>query len=73
LSNLAEVLVGFKDSTILNPPTGHIFQSAISVMIVAIYVRSVSGEVLPLHGCWMNPMHLLNIYNRVSSAFQYVF
>ena len=40
-SKLAEVLVGFKDSIILNPPTEHIFQSTISVVIFGIYVESV--------------------------------
>ena len=70
---LAEVLVGFKDSTILNPSTDHIFQSAISVVIVDVYVISVSGVQLPLHGCWGDPRHLDNIYTRVASAFEYVF
>jgi len=55
---LVEVLVGFKDSIILNPPTEHIFQSAISVVIFGIYVESVFGPLLPVHDCWMNETHL---------------
>ena len=72
-SKLAEVLVGFKDSTICNPPTDCIFQSAMSVMIVGVYVRSVSRALLPLHSCWENPIHLDNVYNILNSAFEYVF
>jgi len=72
-SKLAEVLVGFKHSIMLNPPTDHIFQSAMSVMIFDAYVQSVSGVLLPLHGCWQNETYSDNIDNRVGSAFQYVF
>ena len=70
---LAEVLVGFKDSTILNPPTDHIFQSAMSAMIVGVYVSSVSGVLVPLHGCWSNVTHLYNISKGVATAFEYVY
>ena len=44
-----------------------------SVMIFDAYVQSVSGVLLPLHGCWQNEMYSDNIDNRVGSAFQYVF
>ena len=71
-SKLAEVLVGFEDSAILNPPTDCNFQSSISVLIVDVYLESVSGVLLPLHGCRANPDHLDNIYNHVGSAFEYV-
>ena len=70
---LAEVLVGFEDGTILNPPTNHIFKAAMSIVIVDVYVMSVSGMLIPLHGCWMNPTHLIDIDNNVDSAFRYVF
>ena len=55
---------------ILNPPTDHIFQSVISVMIFDTYIQSVSGVLLPFHGCWGNPTHLSNIDNGVSTAFE---
>jgi len=42
-------------------------------MIVEVYVESVSGVLLPLHGCWLTPTHLPNIYNNVGSTFEYVF
>jgi len=61
---------------ILNPPTDCIFQSAISTVIVDVYLESVSGMQAPLHGCWIiatNAMHLGDIGNKVNSAFQYVF
>ena len=70
---LAEVLVGFKDGTILNPPTNHIFKAATSIVIVDVYVMSVSGMLVPLHGCWGNPTRLDDIYNSLASAFEYVF
>jgi len=69
---IVEVLVGFHDSAILNPPTDHIFQTAISVLIVDAYVESGSVVLLPLHGCWLNPTHLSNIQYSFSSAFEYV-
>ena len=70
---LAEVLVGSKDSVILNPLPDHFFQSAMSVMIFDIYLDSVSALLSPLHGCWMNTAYLDNIDNHVDGAFQYVF
>jgi len=70
-STLAEVLVGFIDSMILDPQADHIFQTF--VMIIDIYVSLVSRVQLPLHGCWENAMHLTDIENKVNSAFQYVF
>ena len=70
---LAEVLVGFEESTMLNLPTDHIFQSAMSVMIFSVYLESVSGEPLPLHGCWMNPTHLANMQYSIFAVFEYVF
>ena len=72
-STLAEVLVGFIDSMILDPQADRIFQTFMSVMIIDIYVGSVSGVQLPLHGCWTNATHLMGIENKVDSAFQYVF
>ena len=72
-SKLAEVLVGFIESTILDPPTDRIFQSAMSALIVDIYVISVSAVLLPLHGCWESTTHLDYIYHSVNSAFLYVF
>jgi len=48
-SELAEVLVGFKQSTILNPPTDCIFQTAMAMVIFDMYYEgSGSG---PFHGC----------------------
>jgi len=44
-----------------------------SVMIVEVYIESVSGMQVPLHGCWTNATHLGDIDNKVDSAFQYVF
>jgi len=44
-----------------------------TAMIVYIYFESVSGVQVPLHGCWQKTTHLFNIYNRVGSAFEYVF
>jgi len=60
---------------ILNPPTDRIFQSATAVMILDVYATSVSVVQLPLHSCWGNSryMHLGNIDNNLSSAFEYVF
>jgi len=72
-SNLAELLVGFKGSTIPNPPTDRIFQTAMSVIILDVYLESFSGALIPLHGCWLNVTHILNIYNSLGSAFAYVF
>jgi len=72
-SELVEVLVGFKESTMLNLPTDHIFQSAMSVMIVDVYVHSVSGALVPLHSCWVNPTHYYNMQHSLNIAFAYVF
>jgi len=44
-----------------------------SVVIVDTYIISVSGVLLPLHGCWENSTHLGNIYNSVATAFGYVY
>ena len=63
---LAEVLVGFEDNIILNLPTDHIFQSAMSVLIVDVYLQSVSGVLVPLHSCWVNPTHLYNIQHSLN-------
>jgi len=71
-SKLVEVLVGFKDNAILNPPTDHIFKTTISAMIVEIYVMSSAGVLLPLHGCWLSPTHLLKIQTSLFSALSYV-
>ena len=70
---LVEVLVGFEESTILNLPTDHIFQFVICVLIAEAYVQLVSGLLLPLHGCWVNNMHLYNVQYRIIAAFEYVF
>ena len=70
-SKSAEVLVSFKDTTICKLPTDYIFQSAMSVMIVKVYTESVSGLLVPLHGCWLNHMHLANIQIWLDSAFEY--
>jgi len=70
---LVEVLVCFKDSMVINPQTDCIFQSAMSVVVVDAFLNSVSGALLPLHGCWLNPSHLSNISNGVSTAFEYVY
>jgi len=43
-----------------------------SVVILDIYIKSVSGMQVPLHGCWTNATHLTDIENKVDSAFQYV-
>jgi len=72
-SKLAEVLVGFKDSAILEPPTDRIFQTVMAATILSVYLNSVYGVPVPLHGCWTNPTHLDNLYNRAASAFEYVF
>jgi len=68
-SELAEVLVGFKQSTILNPPTDCIFQTAMAMVIfdmyfILVYGGSGSG---PLHGCERG-------YGLISDGiFEYVF
>jgi len=72
-STLVEVLVCLKYISILHPPTDHIFQTAMSLMIVYVYVQSVFGLLAPLHSCWLKPTHLLNIQTRLDSAFGYVF
>jgi len=41
-------------------------------VIVNVYLDSVSGVQLPLHGCWANATHFDNIDNSVASAFEYV-
>jgi len=41
-------------------------------MIIEVYVSSVAIVVLPLHGCWTNQTHLLNIQYGLASAFKYV-
>ena len=56
-----------------NPPTDRDFQTAMAVMIAEVYVDSVSGVLYPLHGCWLDSLHLYNIQNILSCAFQYVF
>jgi len=38
-----------------------------------VYVDSVSGVLYPLHGCWLDSLHLYNIQNILSCAFQCVF
>ena len=70
---LAEVLVGVKENMILNPPPDCIFQNVMSVMIINVYLESVAGLQVPLHGCWEGSTHLDKIYNHASSAFKYVF
>ena len=70
---LAEVLVGIKENMILNPPPDRIFQNVMSVMIINVYLESVAGLQVPLHGCWEGSAHLYKIYNHASSAFEYVF
>jgi len=72
-SELADVLVGFEDNMILNLPTDHVFQSAMSVLIIDVYLQSVSGALVPLHSCWVNPTHLYNTQHSLNSAFAYVF
>jgi len=57
---------------ILNPSTDCTFQSAMSVVIVDVYVESVSGMQVPLHACWIKSTHLSDIENKLGSAFQYV-
>ena len=42
-------------------------------MIVNVYLESVSGAIIPLHGCWVYQMHLYNMQFRLASAFEYVF
>jgi len=56
----------------LNPPTDRIFQTAMSVIILDVYLESFSGALLPLHGCWLNITHILSIYNSLGSGFAYV-
>jgi len=72
-STLAEILVGVKENTILNPPTDRIFQTLMSVTIVGTYNSSISRVPGPRHGFWGNTTHLDNIYNKVGSASEYVF
>ena len=72
-SKLAEVLVGFRDSMILNPPTDCTFQSAMSVVTVDVYIESVSGIQVSPRSCWENETHFTDISNKVEGAFQYVF
>jgi len=57
----------------LNLPTDHIFQSAMSVMIVNVYIQSVPGVLVSFHSCWVNPTHLYNIQHSLDIAFAYVF
>jgi len=73
LSKLAEVLVGFKHSTMPNSPTDRIFQTSMSGMIVEVYLESIAGMLYPLHSCWVSTTPILLVYNRVASALQYVF
>ena len=70
---LAEILVGFKYSMIINLPIDRIFQTFISAMIVDTYDSSVSIVLLPLRGFWQNDAPLIKIYNNIGTAFQYVF
>jgi len=70
---LAEVLVGLKDSTIINPPTDCIFQSAVSGLILDVYIESVAAVLLPLHGCLLHSAHILQIQAYLGSSFEYVF
>jgi len=70
---LVEVLVGLKDNTILTAATDCIFQNLMSAMIIYVYLESASALLVPLHGCWLGPAHLVNVYNSVSSAYEYVF
>ena len=70
---LAEILVGFKDTTVLNPPTHCIFQSWMSVTIFETYAQLVAGVSLPLHACWENETHLDVIWSSIGIAFEYVF
>jgi len=70
---LVEVLVGVEESTILNLPTENIFQSAMCALIVDVYVQSVSGMLLPPHGCWVHNTYLYNVQYGIIAAFEYVF
>jgi len=70
---LAEILVRFQDSTILNPPTNCIFQSKMLVTIFGAYFESVAEVPVPLHGCWVNETHLDAIWNSIGTAFEYAF
>jgi len=44
-----------------------------SAMILGVYVESVSAVQVPLHGCWLNPMHLDDMIYRNIAASEYVF
>jgi len=44
-----------------------------SLVILNTYISSVSGVLLPPHGCWMNPTHLDNINKGVATALEYVY
>jgi len=58
---------------ILKPPTDCIFQSNMSASIVDVYVDSVAGVPVPLHGCWENETHLYVILDSLNTAYVYVF
>jgi len=40
-----------------------------SLTIVDIYLESVAGMLLPLHSCWNNGTHILDIEKTLASAF----
>jgi len=42
-------------------------------LIAQVYVQSVSGVQVPLHGCWMNETHLYNMHYSIVATFEYVF
>ena len=44
-----------------------------SVVIIDVYVESVSAVQLPLHGCWVDTMHLHYMEYRIIAATEYVF
>jgi len=44
-----------------------------SVVIIDVYVESVFGVQVPIHGCWENTTHLYNVQYSLSDAFDYVF
>jgi len=44
-----------------------------SGMIVEVNLYRKSVVPVPLHGCWMDEIYLVDIYNGFAIAFRYVF
>jgi len=51
------------------PLTNLISQAALSIVVLSVYVTSISGELLPFHGCWVTSTYFLPVEFDLRFAF----